>query len=104
MLISIASSKISGTITSNQIENINASKVTGTNNDLISSVNASKITGTIDSKNIETTLDSKELSDCTITGSVTTTHNGTEYIGLTGEYIIGGKMLKIVNGLIVSIT
>ena len=101
---SIASSKISGTITSNQIENINASKVTGTNNDLISSVDASKITGTIDSKNIDTTLDSKELSDCTITGSVTTTHNGTEYIGLTGEYIIGGKTLKIVNGLIVSIT
>ncbi len=102
---SVNAENIKGKIKSDQIEsidatkingNIDASKITGTNNNLIDTVESSKIS---------TILENKTLSNTSITGTLSLNNtDGTTVTGLSGDYQIGDKMLKIINGIIVSIT
>nr|DAE28644.1 MAG TPA: tail protein [virus sp. ctmTa7] len=102
---SVNAENINGKIKSDQIEsidaikingNIDASKITGTNNNLIDTVESSKIS---------TILENKTLSNTSITGTLSLNNtDGTTVTGLSGDYQIGDKMLKIINGIIVSIT
>ncbi len=110
---SIDSDNINGSIKSDQIESISSDKIigdidagqiTGVNNNLVDTVASSKISGTIASSKIANTLSNKTMSNCSFTGNIKTNDGNTDYIGLTGNYAIGDKTLKIVNGLIVSIS
>lgn len=102
---SVNAENIKGKIKSDQIEsidaikingNIDASKITGTNNNLIDTVESSKIS---------TILENKTLSNTSISGTLSLNNtDGTTVTGLSGDYQIGDKMLKIINGIIVSIT
>lgn len=102
---SVNAENIKGKIKSDQIESvdaikingdIDASKITGTNNNLIDTVESSKIS---------TILENKTLSNTLITGTLSLNNtDGTTVTGLSGDYQIGDKTLKIINGIIVSIT
>ena len=91
-------------IQSSQIESININQVTGTIE--ADSVKATNISGTIDSNQIESDLDNKNITG-TFKGSVvlsniTTTSGGQTYQTVSGEFAVGDIILKFVNGLLVN--
>lgn len=91
-------------IQSSQIESIDITQVTGTIE--ADSIKATNISGTIDSNQIESDLDNKNITG-TFEGSVvlsdvTTTSGGQTYSAVSGEFIVGDMILKFVNGLLVN--
>ena len=60
---------------------------------------------TVESSKISTILENKTLSNTSISGTLSLNNtDGTTVTGLSGDYQIGDKMLKIINEIIVSIT
>lgn len=90
--ISVKAENINGLIESNQIENLAASKLTGT-------VASSKIANTLSGK----TLTNGSFTGSVTATSITTSHDGASYTGITQDVTYGDKILKIVNGVVVGI-
>lgn len=121
--LKIRATDIEGVLDGDQIGEVYADKISGLITDSqIESISSNKIDGIITSEQIDETLSDKVLSgsfsgtlDCeegtiknlttkSLTVSVTEEDTTTEYVGVTGEYIIGDATLKIVNGIIVAVT
>lgn len=127
---SISYDKISDTIPLSKIETIKfsnistdeklgANRIDGINNGIISEVPVSKITGTLPSSQIDTNLDSKTITNSTFSGTSVTTDsanitnltvtninsidNDISYFGLTGDFTVGDKTIKVVNGIVIEI-
>ena len=93
MLFFINFDDIKGQATDSQIKELSASKISGT-------ISSSQIDDALSNKTI---TNGSFSGDLTIS-SIKTSDNGTEYSGITGEYTIGENVFKFVNGILVSVT